>query len=167
MPIIDASYERLANTTQYAANDAVSGGTVSPSALTFAGCAAKAGGSGWLLGVTAITNCNESTLPEFTLYLFDGTAAPTATNDNAEFGLTDADSVKLLGAFTLDNFEALDETSGTNGNAKAETDPTDNRPIAFTCGAGSTDLYGLVKVENAYTPVSAEEITFRLHVVRE
>jgi hypothetical protein len=119
------------------------------------------------MGVTATSSANQSTLPQMTLYLFDGGTAPTATNDNSEFGLTDANALTLIGAYLLDNWEALDETSGADGNAKCETDPTEQGALAFECGAGITDLYGLVKVENTYTPVSAEVIQFRLHIERD
>ena len=167
MPMIEASYTRPANTTQYTANDAMSDSTSAPTALTFAGCAARGGGSGYILGLTAISSANQSTLPQYTLYLFDGTVAPTATNDNAEFNLADASANLLIGSFALANFAAVDETSGTNGNAEDQAEPTGGFPIAFTCGAGITDLYGLVKVENGYTPVSGEITTFRLHINRD
>ena len=165
MAIPSASYTRIANTTQYAANDALSDSTHSPSALTFDGVGNTQGGGGYILGVTAITSANQTTLPQLTLYLFDGTAAPTATNDNAEFNLSDVSARNLLGTVLLNSFEAVDETSGTNGNAKCETQP--EFPIRYECGAGLTDIYGLVKVENAYTPVSGERIDFRLHPLKD
>lgn len=165
MALPEASYTRIANTTQYAANDALSDSTSAPSALTFDGVANQAGGGGYILGVTAISSANQTTLPQLTLYLLDGTAAPTATNDNAEFNLADASANRLLGTVLLDSFEAVDETSGTNGNAKCETQP--EFPIRYECGAGLTDIYGLVKVENTYTPVSGEVITFRLHPLKD
>lgn len=167
MAMPETSYTRIANTTAYTANDALSDSTHSPSALTFAGVAASAGGGGWLTGCTAIDSANESTLPQLKLYLFDGTVAPTATNDNAEFNLTDANSQRFIGAFDLNAFEAIDATSGTNGNSKCDAAPSGVNAIRFDCGSGITDLYGLVKVTNAYTPVASEEIRFKLHVLRD
>ena len=163
--VVETSYTRPSNTTQYTANDAMSDSTSAPSCLTFSNCARRPGGSGFVLGATAISSANQSTLPQLTLYIFD--TSVTATNDNAEFNLSDTDAVNLLGSFQFTGFEALDETSGANGNAKDEARPKNDGAFAFRCGTTVRHLYGLVKVENAYTPVSGEKVTFRLHLLQD
>ncbi|HUW11158.1 MAG TPA: hypothetical protein VM537_15620 [Anaerolineae bacterium] len=163
--VVETSYTRPANTTAYTANDAMSDSTSAPACLTFSNCARRKGGSGFVLGVTAISGANQTTLPQLTLYIFD--TSVTATNDNSEFNLGDADAVNLIGSFQFTGFEALDETSGANGNAKDEALPVGGGPFAFRCGTTGQDLYGLVKVENAYTPVSGEVVTFRLHLLQD
>ena len=161
----EASYTRLANTTQYTANDAMSDNTTGQVCLTFANCARRKGGSGFVLAATAISSASQTTLPQLTLYIFD--TSVTATADNAEFNLSDTDAVNLLGSFQFTGFEALDETNGTNGNAKDEALPESGGPFAFRCGSTVQDLYGLVKVENAYTPISGEVVSFRLHLLQD
>lgn len=163
MPISETTYTRMANANTYAANDALSNSTITASAaaLTFDGCAAKAGGSGLLMGVTAISGANPTVPLQLTLFLFGGTAAPTATADNAEIGITDANAANLIDVMSM-SFAALDPTAGTNGNAYAVKAATGNgRP--YTCGAGDTVLYGLCRTDNAYVPVASEVLRFRLH----
>ena len=64
-------------------------------------------------------------------------------------------------------FEALDETAAAGGNAKDEALPESGGAFAFRCITSGQDLFGLVKVENAYTPVSGEVFTFRLHLLQD
>jgi hypothetical protein len=157
--VVDATYTRPDSTTQYTANDALSDSTVSATALTFSGCASRSLGSGRLVGVSFIDDANQSTLPTFELNLFNGSAAPTATKDNTEFGLTDANAASLLGIIAFSSVLDGDPTSGTDGNAYKYV----AADIPFVCGL-STNLYGLVKVTNTYTPVSGEVWRFRLHI---
>ena len=163
--VVEATYTRPANTTAYTANDALSDNTTGQTCLTFSNCARRKGGSGFILGATAISSANQTTLPQLTLYVFDTTVSAPA--DNAAFTLADAGAVNLLGSFQFTGFEAFDETSGTAGNAKDEAVPEGGGPVAFRCGTTGQDLYGLVKVENAYTPVSSEIFTFRLHLLQD
>jgi hypothetical protein len=163
MPISETTYTRMANADTYAANDALSNSTITASAvaLTFDGCAAKRGGSGVLTGVTGISGAAPTLPLQLTLFIFGGTAAPTATADNAEFNLSDANAANLIDAVAM-SFAPLDVTAGTNGNAFAVDPATgDRRP--YTCAADDTLLYGLVRVANAYIPVASEVLRFRLH----
>jgi len=163
--VVEASYTRLANTTQYTANDAMSDNTTGQVCLTFSNCARRKGGSGFVLGATAIDSANQTTKPQLTLYIFD--TSVTAAADNAGFTLSDADAVNLIGSFQFTGFEALDETAAAGGNAKDEALPESGGPFAFRCITSGQDLYGLVKVENAYTPVSGEIFSFRLHLLQD
>lgn len=160
--VIDATYTRPANTTQYAADDALSDSASAPTALAFGGCAAKKGSGGKINKISYIGNSNEATPPQFELYLFSGTVAPTATNDNAEFNLSDAQANNLLGMHAFSSVIDVDVTSGTNGNSYKSVAIDD----PFKCSAGVTDLWGLVKMVNTYTPVSGEVWKFRLHIDR-
>lgn len=163
--IVEASYTRLANTTQYTANDALSDDTASATYLTFNRCARLPGMGGRVLSVSAIGTANQATKPALELYLFDDSV--TATADNAEFGLTDADAAKCIGAYSFANtdFIDLDVTSGANGNMYGTPSTVPVR--VFRCQNTSQALYGLVKVTNTYTPVSGEKITFQLHLEQD
>ena len=161
------SYTRPANTTQYTANDAMSDSAATPTALEFAWSPAHGNNRGWILNVFCRGSANQATLPSLKLYLFDGDTAPTATNDNAEFNLTDANLAELIGIINLDAFEAVDPTAGADGNCACT--PSMNQPIAFELESGNTtgSLWGLVRVENAYTPVSGEIVTFILDIEQD
>jgi len=156
--VVSTSYTRLDNATQYAANDALSDSTSAPAALEFAGVKSN---TGRVVGLRVIDGANQATLPQMEVYIFDGSAAPTATNDNAEFGLTDANALNLVCIFALSSFYDLDVTSGTNGNAAAMGAPAGLTEVPFECGKDST-LYGLVKILNAYTPIAKEVFIFEL-----
>jgi hypothetical protein len=156
------SVTRPDNTTQYAINDAISDSTSSPSAIEIANAARGGGYGGEILGATVLCSANQGTLPELELYLFQ--EEPTATNDNAEFGLTDADAANLVARFVLDGFYDLDVTTGADGNAADDAAPDGAFEHVFRCPSGATSLYALLKVTNAYTPVAQEVFTVILHI---
>jgi hypothetical protein len=59
----------------------------------------------------------------------------------------------------------LTSTGGAAGSAINAVAHAQNLSIGFTC-VGGDDLYGLVKVKNAYTPTALERLTFRLKAIR-
>lgn len=146
---LTASYTRPADTTQYTANDALAESTSAPTALSFGSA-----GFGWIVGARCVDSNNATTLPQLRLYIFYG--SPTAVNDNAAFTLSDANLRACIAVLNFNVFVAGDDTSGTGGNAISMTAID---PVATT-----GPLYGLVKVLNAYTPISAEVFTFSLDI---
>ena len=159
------SITRPANTSQYDINDAISDSTSAPSAIEIEGAARSPGYGGSILGLQVLSSANQSTLPQLVVYVFD--REPTPTNDNAEFGLTDADAANLVGLFVVNSFYDLDVTSGANGNAAGFAQAEGGFPPAFKCASGSQSLWALLKVLNAYTPVSAEIFTVTVHLLQE
>jgi len=151
---LTASYTRPANTTLYTANDAMAESTSAPTALTF-GPASDARANGWLVGARCVDAVNATTLPQLRLFLFN--ASPTAVNDNSPFTLSDANLRTCIGFLDFTTFTAGDDTSGAGGNALSIA-PVD-QPFAI-----NGPVYGLVKVLNGYTPVSAEVFNFYLDI---
>lgn len=160
---VSASFTRPSDTTAYAAGDAVTNSTSSPAAITFDGCAAANGGKGVILGALMLDSANQSTKGIFELWLFAGSSAPTPDNDNAVFTPTDAELANLVAIIPLNVTYVGDATSGAGGNVIYES-PEMARP--FTCGGSVNDLFGLLVVRNAYTPVSAEVFTIILRVAQ-
>ena len=154
--IQSATLTRPATTTQYTANDAMSDSASAPTALQWN----SVNNTGHITGLTVTDGANQATLPQLEVYVF--TASPTATNDNTEFGATDAEALTLVAAFSVATFYDLDPTAGTNGNAFACVTPIGDGPRSYACSTDNT-LYGLVKVLNTYTPLSGEIFTFVLH----
>jgi hypothetical protein len=168
--IISTSYDRPADTTAYTAGDALSNSTSAPLALTFA--AGRFNGAGGdIVAAHMVDSANQATKLACELWLFQGSAAPVADNDNAAFTPTDAELAALVGViqFTAANAFVGDATAGAGGNAITVgghlTSP--NFRLPFRCDPSLSSIFGLVVVRNAFTPVSAEKFTFRLHIRQE
>lgn len=149
---ITASYTRPADTTAYAAGDSFANSTSSPTYLTFTSIASASGKSGIITDVFVSSTAAAAMSGE--LWLFD--QAPTATNDNAAFALTDADAQKAIAKIPFTT--SVDATNNAVAHASVS-------PIGFT-GNGSANLFGLVRVTQAYTPANAEVLQFRLKAIQ-
>ena len=166
--VISATYTRLDNATAYTALDAMSdaiGGN--ETALEFENAPAAGNNRGWIINAICKGSSNQATLPQLKLYIFDPSTTPTATPDNTEFGLTDADLDYLRGIINFTTFEEVDPTAAGAGNSASI--PNMAQPIGFELRTGNTNnsLWGLVRVENAYTPVAEETFTFELHIEQD
>lgn len=152
MRTVSASYTRLANTTAYAAGDALSDNTTGQTVLTFSNCANVAGGSGLISGAILVDDSVPSTPGDFELWLFD--TSPTAPVDNVAMVVTDAEALTVVGIipFTVEHASTLNEVYMADRTFL---------PIRFRTKAAA-DLYGMVKVLNAYTPASGGVLTFKL-----
>ena len=146
---------RPADTTAYAANDALANSTSSPTTggFTFTGAARKSGGSGIITDAVIVSSNPAGTPLQGEIWLFD--SAVTAINDNAAFALSDSDAKLFVGkiAFTV----AVDATNNSQAHVTGLN-------IMFTC-VGSANLRYLVKVKNAYAPANAEVLTVRMKTV--
>ncbi len=152
---VSTDVTRPADTTAYAANDALSNSTSAPTAggFTFTSAARISGGSGIITDAIISTSGDLATLLQGEIWLFD--TSVTNVNDNAAWVVSDAEIKTCVGKipFTL-------EDAGNNGFAHVQ-----NLGIGFTC-SGTANLRFLVKVKNAYTPASSEVITVRLKILQ-
>jgi hypothetical protein len=146
---------RPADTTAYAANDALSNSTSAPTSggFTWTSAARVSGGSGIITDAMICTSADAGTLLQGEIFIFN--QAVTNINDNAAFAISDAEAKTCIGKipFTLEDI-------GNNGWFHAT-----NLNIGFTC-VGTADLRFLVRVKNAYTPASAEVLTFVVKILR-
>jgi len=161
--VVNGAVTRPANTTAYAAGDVVTNSTSAPTVITFANCAKANGGSGVVFGAECVDSANQSTKPTLELWLFDTTFTPD--NDNAPFTPTDAELATLVGIVQFSTWLVGDATAGAGGNCASMGSLSD--PIAFVAGAATTNLFGILVVRNAYTPVSEEQFTVRLHILQD
>ncbi len=154
---VDATVTRPADTTAYAANDAISDSTSSPTSggFTLTGMARASGGSGILDDIVITSTNDPATLLQGELWIFDQSI--TNVNDNAAFSLSDTDAAKLVAVipFTLQTTQA-----GSGANSYAQIS---GLGIGYTC-SGSANLRFLLKAKNAYTPASAEALKVRCKV---
>ena len=153
------SITRPSDTTAYTANDALSNSASSPTAggFTFTSAARASGGSGIITDLIVVSSNDPATLLQGECWIYD--SATTAVNDNAAFASSDSDTLLLVAVipFTMTSTVA---GSGTTSYAHVQ-----GLSIGFTC-SGSANLRFLVKVKNAYTPASAEVLSFRLKVLQ-
>ena len=94
------------------------------------------------------------------LYIFNATPG-TIIGDDATFTIASSDFGNLTGqfngvAFTLGSQQA-------SGAANSGMSLAANMPAR--CASGSTTLYGMVEVTNAYVPASGEVLSINLHTV--
>ena len=153
---VSTTITRPADTTAYAANDALANSTSSPATggFTLANAARASGGSGVILDVVFSMSTNAGTPLVGEIWVFDQSV--TAINDNAAFAISDAEVQTLVGIIPF-------TTNKSGGNNAAGHVP--NLNIPFTC-VGSADLRFLVKVINAYTPANAEVLSVRAKIQR-
>lgn len=138
---------RPADTTAYAVNDTLSDSTSAPTCFTWDAAARVSGGSGRILGVQVSTDHDAATPLVGEIFIFN--QGVTSANDNAAWVISDAEA-KLC----IDRIPFSLEDIGNNGFYSIS-----NLAIAYTC-VGSDDLRFLIRVKNAYTPASAQVLTF-------
>lgn len=145
---VSTDITRPADTTAYAANDALSNSTSSPTSggFTLSGICRKSGGSVLITDVIVTTSNDASTLLQGEIWIFNQSV--TNINDNAAFAVSDSEIKTCVAKVPF----AL-EDAGNNGFYHSQ-----NLSILATA-SGSADLRFLVRVKNAYTPANAEVIT--------
>jgi hypothetical protein len=156
-----SSVVRPANTTTYTANTGWCHATSSCSSVyTFTNACRANGGEIVISGIDLWSSNNPSVKLAGVLYVFNVTPG-TVIADNAAFQIASSDFGNLTGsfngiAFTLGNQQA-------SGAANSGMSLAANMPAR--CASGSTTLYGMVEVTNAYVPASGEVLNINLHTV--
>lgn len=152
--IIRANFTRPADTTAYAAGDAITNSTSAPTVITFSGMAARNGGSGLIVAAGLVSSVNAATDLVADLVICDTTF--TAVNDNAAFVLSDTEARTVLGVVQF----ATPVDIGANNTFWGVY----GLNIPYVCGASSTSLFGMLVARNAYTPANAERFDLQLLV---
>lgn len=150
---ITAAFARPADTTAYAAADAISDSTSAPTVITFANAFRVATGSAYLVKARVITD-NAAFLPRLRLHLFN--ASPTLMNDNAAYTLLYADRAKQLGYVDI---PAL-TIEGAGGTAARGLNAVVAAPLVAASGA--TSLFALLETLDAATPASGQNFSIEL-----
>ena len=145
---VGVNITRSANTTTYAANDVMNNGT-DTTPLIFAVSRAN-DLRGWIVSGMATSDAAQATLPNVDLMLFSSTF--TIAADNAAFAPTNAQMATYLGKIRFSVW--------VNRGVRAESDGTLENAFIFSPASGTTNIYGVLVVQNAYVPVSAEVLRF-------
>lgn len=147
---VSANFTRPSDTTAYAIGDAVTNSTSAPAVfqLDLGAAGAVAGQALEIRKLVIVSSAKQATLPLLTAYLSATTF--TATNDNAALDIDDT-TMEAGGAFiscTTQNYTA--------SNSRVASDMI---PHPMILAAADTKLYGELRADNAYTPVSGEKFT--------
>lgn len=148
---VQTSFTRPADTTAYAANDAVADSTTAPTAFTLTGLARASGGKVMFTDIM-ITSSKPASLQGL-LFIFN--QAYTPANDNAALGLSDTDIANAVAVLPF-------YMSALANNSYAHLSG-----LAITAAAiGSADFRFAIMATAAYTPDSAEVIKVRAKGLR-
>lgn len=140
---VGTNFTRPADTTAYAAGDAVTNSTSAPTVLTFTSMARLSGGAGEILGAILVDESNPGTPGVFRLHLYDTTYTPN--NDNAAnaqsttIARTAIPPIAFVSNFQISTTARIYYAPG---------------PFPFKCNA-SANLFGNLSTDNAYTPASS------------
>ena len=85
------------------------------------------------------------------LWLFD--TAPASDNDNAAFTPSDSELAGVLAVIPLPYTYVGDATSGAGGNCIYTSGDISKQ---YKCASGTTSIFGVLVVRNAYVPVTDE-----------
>lgn len=157
---------RPANTTTYTVNAAWANATSGATYGVLTGACRNKGGTTWL-DIGVVDGANQTTKLSGELWFFN--AAPTAINDNAAFSIAAADWPSKAAATAPLVFTAssiANPGSGVSGITTGQATPPTGQFLTATCAGGSNDLDFMVKVTNAYVPVSGEVLTVVAHLVQ-
>ena len=142
-----ASFTRPADTTAYAANDAIADSTSEPTLLSFANCANANGGQGYIVKTRLLTNQKTCTA-RFRLSFYH--TAPSPVNDNAPKPMLYANKDKLIGRIDLDPCNTEDTSSDAAYALSTALMP-------YVCAAADTTIYCILTTLDAFTPASAQQ----------
>ncbi len=159
---VQVTLTRPADTTAYAALDAISDSTSAPTVVfTFTNLIRLPGGSGYITKARLRSNNKLNTGLQFKLHLFS--SAPTAINDNSPYLLLDANAAISLGTI---NFPATwtEDTTNSTGVASVGVigDGSSNIPLPIVAGSASRIIYGLLETLTAFTPISGQTFFIEL-----
>lgn len=152
---IKVNVTRFADTAVYAAGDAISNHTSTPTTggFTITGAGRQSGGSCLITDVVVTSDNDPATRLAGEILIFD--TSVTNINDNAVFGVTDAEIKTCIGIIPFSLFD-----SGNNGMAHVL-----GLNMLCTC-SGSADLRFLLRARNAYTPASGEVLSFTFKLLQ-
>lgn len=141
---------RPADTTAYAAKDAISNSTSAPTILTFTGCARTAGQGGYVTKARLQTD-QAANVSAYRLHLYNATLS--AVNDNAAQTVLYANRASYLGYI---DFPA----ASTDGSDTANSLST--QAVFPYVTSGSTSLFGMLETITGFTPASGQKFYVQL-----
>jgi hypothetical protein len=157
-----SSLTRSSNTTTYTPgtswNNAPSGAT---GYLTFSNACRVNGGQVVIPQIDIWSSANPTTKLGGVVYLFDAPIG-TLVNDNVAFTIAPSDFANLTGNQEGVPFALFSTQANSASNSGVSLTGVNYRA---QCAPGTTTIYGMVEVFNAYVPASGEVLHVTLHTV--
>jgi len=152
---IKVDVTRPADTTAYAAADCISDSTSAPTSggFTITNAGRQSGGSCIITDVCVASSNDPATRLAGEIFIFD--TSVTNVNDNTAFVVSDTEIKTCAAVIPFSLFDA-----GNNGFAHVS-----GLNILATC-SGSANLRFLLRARNAYTPASAEVLSFAFKLLQ-
>ncbi len=162
LKISEATLTRPADTTAYAANDAVSNSTSAPALIEFQNVLPVAGGDGLIVAARCMTNQSTFT-GSLRLHLFKA-SSPTPINDNAAHTILWANRSVRIGYIDFNGFT----TAGTGSDCAITlgTFAGSGSALPVELGNGLTSLWAMVETRGAFTPASGQSFFFALKTLQ-
>jgi hypothetical protein len=142
------SVTRPADTTAYAAKDAINTATSGAVALSLSAAARKNGGAGYIRKLLIKTNKIDIT-PRLRVHFYNASTI-TVHQDNAAFNSEWDDRAKHLGFIDLDALH-IEGASAEFAQAQAT-----DLAFPFVCATDDDDLYFQLETLDAFTPASGQ-----------
>jgi hypothetical protein len=153
------SFSRPADTTQYAQNDLVANSATAASVVPLSFGVNRFGGGGIVRGARLYKSDKTATLATFTIFLFLASPGTPSNGDNGALAVASA-------ADFLDSF-AIDLATGAFAGATTGIGKRSAAlAIPFFIPAMNSKIYGLIRVDAAYTPASEESFRLMLEIER-
>lgn len=149
---------RPADTTQYAANDAIADNDPSITTHLLSGMARANGGSGRIVRAVIKTD-NVSWTNALRVVVYKAAPAGGFIADNSAFDAKYADKASIVGTITFPGFSAMG--TGAAGGIRAAV--VEGLYIPYACGAGVKDLYFQMYIPSG-TPTPASGQKFYVHL---
>lgn len=149
LAVASDTWTRPDNAEAYIAGDAITDSTSAPTLLLFDNVVDQAGKGGHIVRVQWITRQPTNTAA-VRLHLFNSSDV-LVPNDNAAWSvaITNLDNyVGYVDVTTMNNMGTFAYGSAVSGESKL--------PLAFTTAALVNDLWGLIEVKNAFTPIATQ-----------
>ena len=157
--LVTGTFTRPADTTTYAANDAVSNSTSSTTPISIASASRVSAGTGIVVTAQLVKSTTGVTGATFRLWLF--VASPTSlANDNAAFTFSNSDKDRRIGY--VDFLTPIAGTDCVDYYGVLSTGV--NMPFKLSSG---TTMYGLLQALGAYAPGNAEVFQVRLGILQD
>ena len=157
-----SSLTRPSNTTTYTAGTGWNNATSSATGyFTFSSACRVNGGQVLIPQIDIWSSANPTTKLVGVVYLFDATIG-TLGNDDAAFMIAPSDFANLTGNQQGLFFALLNSQASGASNSGLSLTGVNYRA---QCASGTTSIYGMVEVLNAYAPASGEALHVTLHTI--
>lgn len=158
--VATANFNRPNDTNGYDPGDVVAS-SLGEDIITFPNVFTGANSGGVIKNVLMRDSVNQPTPGTFELWLF-ASQITTSMVDRDPFALNDGQAELVIAVITL-SAQYVSNWNGTAGGNRVYQ----AEDVNIGCVSTGTELYGILVVRNAYSPLGSENFSFRMCVLRD